>query len=203
MQVFGGVDRDHLAQLPRVDPADHLAHDRHRAHDQAHEQRRGRGLGQAARQRQGFILGPHDGLFGEDRAAGPERHRQVFEVKMVGRADHQQVERAAPEQVRHVGARRAHGDAEPGHDRLAHRRRIDIADHLEAPPHLLHRPQHMSDPLAQADDGDPVRFHASDPLMAQRRTIGQPPSRRRDRALMAHGDGCSLRPRRWEEDRCS
>ena len=41
-QVLGGVDGDDLAQLAGVHAGDHLAHDRHGAHDQADEQRRRR-----------------------------------------------------------------------------------------------------------------------------------------------------------------
>ena len=72
-QMFGRVHRDKLAELAGIHARDGLAHDRHGAHHQADMQRRNLFRREVARQREGFLLGAHDRLLGEDRIARLER----------------------------------------------------------------------------------------------------------------------------------
>ena len=158
-QVLGGVDGDQRPKGAGVDPADRLAHDRHRAHDQADVDRRRAAFRHQGGQGEGFVLGAHNRLLGEDREAGGEGGLKVSEVQVVGRADHHQVVRPGGEQGRRVWEGAAGIDVEGFQDRQAHRRRVDVPGHLQRPSHLVHGRQHVRDPLAQADDGDAVGLH--------------------------------------------
>ena len=85
--------------------------------------------------------------------------RQVLQVQVVRRADHHQVVGPGRQQRLRACEVAAHRDAEPLEDRRAHRRGVDLAGQLQRPAHLGHGPQHVGDPLAQADNPDPIGLH--------------------------------------------
>src|SRR5580698_4378366 len=86
-QMLRGIERDKFAQRAGIHPRNHLAHDRHGAHDEAEIERRRFGAGEDACQREGFFFRSHDRLLAEDRIAGRERRQKMIEMEMIGRTD--------------------------------------------------------------------------------------------------------------------
>ena len=101
------------------------------------------------------------GFSAKIRITSRERRHQMFEMQMIGRADHHQIEVAIFEQRLHVGIDAARRDVMALQDRQPDGRRIDIARDVEPPAHFLHRRQHMRDPLPKPDDADAIGFHGA------------------------------------------
>ena len=158
--MLGGVHGDKLAERAGIDSGDHLAHQRHGAHDQADEDWRDGAAGKAAGQVERLRPRAHDRLLAEDRKAGREGGLEVRQMQVVGRADHDQVEGPVGEQRRlvHVGPARL--DPVFGEDGKAHRRGVGVAGDLEQPADFDHGREHVGDALAKADDRDAMASHA-------------------------------------------
>src|SRR6185295_17408806 len=106
-----------------------------------------------------FLFGAHDRFFGEDRMARLEGGEQMLIVQMVGRADHDEIERSIGEKRLDTGIGFALSNVALGEDGETDWPRIDIARHVELPADFLHRAQDMRDALAQPDDADAMGFH--------------------------------------------